>query len=114
MYAYRDDNATSYTHSINEKHNRSPYKAHAIVNEYFTQHDTHGTYRTAMQMAMLAMVRHARRYEGHFRNLDALCPIEVKGCAPNLCNAILRSPRIPFSLANFLYLTLRRLYSSTL
>lgn len=114
VYAYRDDNATSYTHSINEKHNRSLYKAHAIVNEYFTQHDTHGTYRTAMQMAMLAMVRHARRYEGHFRNLDALCPIEVKGCAPKLCNAILRSPRIPFSLANFLYLTLRRLYSSTL
>ena len=35
------DNATSYTHSINEKHNRSLYKAHAIVNEYFTQHDTH-------------------------------------------------------------------------
>ena len=81
---------TGSAHSINEKHNRSLYKAHAIVNEYFTQHDTHGTYRTAMQMAMLAMVRHARRYEGHFRNLDALCPIEVKGCAPKLCNAILR------------------------
>ena len=69
---------------------------------------------TLGEVTVSSTLRHARRYEGHFRNLDALCPIEVKGCAPKLCNAILRSPRIPFSLANFLYLTLRRLYSSTL
>lgn len=114
VYAYRDDNATSYTHSINEKHNRSLYRAHAIVAEYFAQHDTAGAYRTAMQMATLAMVRHARRYEGHFRNLDEICQSRVSGLVPKACNAILRSPHIPFSIANFIYLSLRRLYQEWL
>ncbi|MDO4512227.1 MAG: glycosyltransferase family 2 protein [Bacteroidales bacterium] len=114
VYAYRDDNATSYTHSINEKHNRSFYRAHALVHQHFTAHDTAGTYATALQMAMLAMVRHARRYEGHFRNLDALCPIKVKGIAPRLCNALLRSRLIPFPIANFIYLATRRLYKEWL
>ncbi|MGM9868450.1 MAG: glycosyltransferase family 2 protein [Sodaliphilus sp.] len=110
VYAYRFDNATSYSHSINEKHNRSLYRAHAIVIDYFAQYDTAGTYRTAMQMATLAMVRHARRYEGHCHNLDAICPTPVKGIAPKLCNALLRSHLIPFSLSNTLYLAFRRLY----
>ncbi len=114
VYAYRDDNASSYTHSINEKHNRSLYRAHAIVNDYFSAHDLRGTYRTALQMALLAMVRHARRYEGDFHNLDELCPIKVKGLIPRMCGAILRSRHIPFSVANTIYLTVRRLYKECL
>ena len=110
VYAYRFDNASSYSHSINERHNRSLYHAHAVVMDYFTQHDTDGTYRSAMQMATLAMVRHARRYEGHCRNLDAIYPHRVKGIAPKCCNALLRSRLIPFSLSNTLYLIIRRLY----
>lgn len=110
VYAYRDDNATSYTHSINEKHNRSFYRAHALVNEYFTLHDTTGTYHTALQMAMLAMVRHARRYEGHFRNLDELCPVKVKGLVPRMCNALLRNRHLPLGFSNFVYLAVRRIY----
>lgn len=110
VYAYRFDNVSSYSHSINERHNRSLYRAHAIVMDYFAQHDAEGIYRTAMQMATLAMVRHARRYEGDCRNLDAIYPTPVKGIAPKLCNALLRSRLIPFSLSNTLYLTFRRLY----
>ncbi len=114
VYAYRDDNIASYTHSINAKHNRSLYRAHAIVNDYFTAHDLRGTYHTALQMAMLAMVRHARRYEGNFHNLDEVCPIKVKGLIPRLCNAILRCRRIPFPVANTTYLIIRRLYKELL
>ncbi len=110
VYAYRFDNASSYSNSINERHNRSLYHAHAVVMDYFTQHDTDGTYRSAMQMATLAMVRHARRYEGHCRNLDAIYPHRVIGIAPKCCNALLRSRLIPFPLSNTLYLIIRRLY----
>ena len=114
VYAYRFDNASSYSHSINEKHNRSLYHAHAIVTNYFAQHDVEGIYRTALQMATLAMVRHARRYEGHCRNLDAIFPHKVTGIIPRLCNAILRSRFIPFSLANNLYLLTRRIYKTAI
>lgn len=80
------------------------------MNEYFTLHDTAGTYHTALQMAMLAMVRHARRYEGHFRNLDELCPVKVKGLVPRMCNALLRNRHLPLGFSNFVYLAVRRVY----
>lgn len=115
VYAYRCDNATSYSHSISEKSNRSLYRAHAIVSEYFHERDASGVYATALQMAQLAMVRHARRYEeGHFRNLDQLCQARPLALVPRVCNALLRSPHVPFGVANFVYLAVRRLYKEWL
>lgn len=114
VYAYRCDNATSYSHSISEKNNRSLYRAHAIVTAYFHERDPRADYSTALQMAQLAMVRHARRYEGHFRNLDQLCHVRLSGSVPKVCNALLRSRLVPFGVSNFVYLAVRRLYKEWL
>ena len=112
VYAYRDDNATSLSHTFSEKQNTMLYCANSRVSEFLKEHDVDGTYATAVQMSQLAMVRHARRYEGHFSNLDNHCTIKLKCLTLKSCNALLRSKALPFSISNFIYLAIRRIYST--
>lgn len=108
-YYYRDDNSNSYTHSLNLKHHQSYLRSNRIVVEAFLQQDTSGRYRNAVEMSMLAVLRHARRFEVPLSFVDELFPYQPKGFIAKGLWKLLRSP-VPYPISEKIYRMARRIY----
>jgi len=110
VYHYRDDNATSYTNAArSEKAMRSYLRANSVVFKFYQ--DTPGStpYGYPLQLGYLNVLRDVRSNGFPLQWVDELCPLRPRNIFVRLMAGILRS-RCPLSLANVLYLCLRKLY----
>ena len=109
VYHYRNDNCGSYTHQRSEKNMLSMFRAQALVNNYFREHDTKGTYATALQIGALNACREALRNGFSLERAETLIDYVPRGFVPRLCLGMLRR-RWPMPLFRVVYLAWRRLY----
>ena len=111
VYHYRNDNSGSYTHQRSEKNMLSMFRAQALVNNYFREHHTKGTYATALQIGALNACREALRNGFSLERAETLIDYVPRGFVPRLCLGMLRR-RWPMPLFRVVYLAWRRLYVS--
>ena len=110
LYYYRDDNPQSYTNNITTKNAVSYMKSQQIVGEYFVKHPKCKDYVFAMQLGWVNIWRFARRF-----NVDKLIVEEHFNLKPTnliirFLSSVMKNEKIPYKLANFLYLSTRKIY----
>lgn len=110
LYYYRDDNPKSYTNNISTKNAVSFFKGQNIVGSYFKNHAHWKNYSLAAQMGWVNVWRFARRFnvdkslvEGHFK-------LRPTNLVVRSLFSMMKNDKVPYKLANFLYLATRRLY----
>lgn len=109
VYLYRNDNAQSYTHRQTPRQNRSMIDANATVYRFFLRYDDEGVFRPHLCMGMINLYRYARRNGLPQSEVDTALGTPIAGFAPRLCRMLFGS-RLPYTLADFIYRLLRRMY----
>lgn len=109
VYFYRNDNAQSYTHRQTPRQNRSMIDANATVYRFFLRYDDEGVFRPHLCMGMINLYRYARRNGLPQSEVDTALGTPIAGFAPRLCRMLFGS-RLPYTLADFVYRLLRRMY----
>lgn len=110
VYFYSDENTASYTHTRSERHLRSYLMANRIVLDFFMQNDIRRIYSVPLQLGMLNALRCVRSDGYSFEEAGKLLPYRPSGVIFRLLAAMFRG-RCPFRLANFAYLTVRKVCS---
>ena len=109
LYFYRDDNTTSYTNTLSPKYHRSYLRSCAVVIEHFS---TIKEYGAALDQCKLAVLRHARRFNVKWEDVEHFCPqaLAPERKVARLIARLLHSPRCPYGLSCFVYRVYRRLF----
>ncbi len=102
VYFYNDDNATSYTHTMSDKHLLSFIGANRIVADFFKEHDTEGRFSMALQTGLINMLRTVRMYGKDETMKEATSFYKPKGISATLLAAMFRG-RFPYPAADYLY-----------
>lgn len=110
VYYYSDENTASYTHTRSERHLRSYLKANRIVLDFFTENDSRRVYAVPLQLGMINALRCVRTDGYSFDEAYGLLPYRPSGPLFKMLAAMFRG-RCPFSIANFAYLTARKICS---
>lgn len=110
VYYYSDENTASYTHTRSERHLRSYLKANRIVLDFFTENDSRRVYAVPLQLGMINALRCVRTDGYSFDEAYGLLPYRPSGPLFKMLAAMFRGC-CPFSIANFAYLTARKICS---
>lgn len=108
VYFYNDENSTSYTHTISQKHIRSYMLSCRTVLDFYVKNDPEGRYITPLQFGMTNALRTVRRFNFNLAEAESLLGYTPHGPLFRTIAAMFRS-RCPYRLAETLYLTARRL-----
>ena len=111
VYYYNTDNLSSYTHSTTERHVVSLIRSNAIVYDYFMNVVNDKTLRPAAQVGRLNLLRNVRRNGFPMTLVDRYFPARAEGAVFRTAERIMRGG-CPFSVANALFLVMRRIVSA--
>ena len=110
LYFYRDDNSDSYTKNITTKNAVSFLKAQQLVGEYFMTHALWHDYSCAAQLGWVNVWRFSRRFNVDKALVDEHFKLKPQNPVIRFLFSLMRNARVPYKIANILYLTARRTY----
>lgn len=110
IYFYRDDNQQSYTNNISTKNAISFLKAQNLVGSYFKEHAKWRNYRLAAQIGWVNVWRFARRFNVDKALVEEHFKLKPTNLIARFLFSMMKNERVPYKLANFLYLATRRIY----
>lgn len=114
LYYYRVNNPDSYTNNISPKNAKSFLDAQQVVAEYVSSDPLWKEYQKAAEIGWVNVWRFARRFDvkktvvtQHFNNKPSLL-------TTRLLTSIMKSAIVPYSIADWCYRAVRRLYLASL
>ena len=110
LYYYRDDNPQSYTNNITTKNAVSYLKSQQIVGEYFIKHPKGKNYVFAMQLGWVNVWRFVRRFNVDKSLVEEHFSLRPTNLIIRFLSLMMKNEKIPYKLANFLYLSARKIY----
>lgn len=110
IYFYRDDNPNSYTNNISTKNAISFLKAQNLVGNFINNNVKCKNYSLAAQLGWVNVWRFARRFNVDRSLVEEHFILRPTKFVPRLLFSIMKNGRVPYKLANFLYLATRRIY----
>ena len=110
LYYYRDDNPQSYTNNITTQNAVSFLKAQQIVGEFFIKHPKGKDYALAMQLGWVNVWRFARRFNVDKSLVEEHFSLRPTNLIIRFLSSTMKNEKISYKLANFLYLSVRKIY----
>lgn len=110
IYFYRDDNPQSYTNNISTKNAVSFLKSQSIIASFLKQHVKWKKYSLAAQIGWVNVWRFSRRFNVDKTLVEELFVSKPSNLVARSLFSMMKNNRVPYKLANFLYLATRRIY----
>ncbi len=110
LYYYAIDHSESYTNNITTKNAISFLKAQQLVGEFMLSQPGWDEYRLATEIGWVNVWRFAWRFNVDKALVEQHFKLKPASLATRILNAMMRNKRLPYKLANFIYLAMRRIY----
>ena len=110
LFFYREDNPQSYTNNITAKNAVSFLKAQNIVGSFFKQNAELKKYLLAAQIGWVNVWRFARRFNVDKVLVEKHFDLKPSNFVVRFLFNMMKNDKVPYRLANFLYLSTRRIY----
>ena len=110
LYYYRYDNAQSYTNNITIRNATSYFKAQELIGNFMLSHSSWKDYSFAAQLGWVAVWRFARRFNIDKSLAEENFTLKSRHFITRYLEKLMRSDVVPFGFANFIYMTVRRIY----
>ena len=110
LYFYRDDNPQSYTNNITTKNAVSFLKSQQIVGDYFMNNPKCRVFSFALQLGWVNVWRFVRRFNVDRSFVEEFFRFKPTNAFCRILFSMMKNDMIPYKLANFLYLLVRRIY----
>ncbi len=110
LYYYRYDNAQSYTNNITTRNATSYFKAQELIGNFMLSHSSWKDYSFAAQLGWVAVWRFARRFNIDKSLAEENFTLKSRHFITRYLEKLMRSDVVPFGFANFIYMTVRRIY----
>jgi glycosyltransferase involved in cell wall biosynthesis len=110
LYLYRKDNSQSYTNNITERNAISYLKAQEMIGSFMVSHKQWKDYSFATQLGWVSVWRFAKQFNIDDKLVKEFFTMSSSNFIARCLEYLMRCKTVHYSIANFLYLTVRRIY----